>query len=104
MKEFIEGIHFTREEKYNPSTRYFEYIRNQNQSKAFLWGNISGISSVLFFLKMKNNSFNFNKFSKLFYSINLYLAVHVFVYEIWSKMYTDKEKVFYLDKKILNID
>jgi hypothetical protein len=104
MKEFIENVHFNKLDKNNRSTRYYEYLRNQNQSKAFTFGIILAASSVYLFLRNKRNSIYYNKFSKLVYSINLFIAVHVFTYEIWSKMYTDKEKVFELDKKILNLE
>ncbi len=101
MKEFIEGVHITKQDKFNQTTKYLEYIRNQNQSKAFLFGLLSGTSAVLLFLRVKKNSPQYVHFAKIFYSINLFLAVHVFTYEICSNMYSNKDKVFSLDKKIL---
>jgi hypothetical protein len=104
MKEFIEGVHFSKKDKFDPNKRYWEYLRNQYQSKAFLFGFLSGTSAVLLFLRFKKSDPYYNKLSKIFYSINLFLAAHVFVYEMWSNMYSDKEKVYELDKKILKLE
>ena len=97
VKEFIEGAHFKKNEKH--TERYYDYLRNKYQSKAFQLGILSGTSSVLLFWK-KNRSYS--NFSKIVYSINLFLLTYIFTYEIWSRMYTDKNKVHILDQKLLS--
>jgi hypothetical protein len=96
VKEFIEGVHFKKDEKH--SERYYEYLRNKYQSKAFQLGILVGSCSVFIFLK-KNKTFS--NFSKFVYSINLFTVSYLFTYETWTKMYTDKNKVHILDEKLL---
>lgn len=106
VREFIEGVHFSRKDKLSEVNRerYLIYLRNQYQSKAFQGGIISGASAVFLFLKSKRFSSNYTKLSKFIYSFHLFLTVHIFIFEIWSKMYTHKDKVYHLDKQILKLE
>lgn len=101
MREFIEGVHFRKEDKRDDNLPYLLYLKNKHQSKAFPLGIISGCLAVKTFLNVVKNNPSFNKFSKSIYSINLFICIHTFIYEMWSKMYTDKEIVSRLDAKIL---
>jgi hypothetical protein len=104
MKEFVEGVHFTKEEKRLDNVRYLMYLKNKHQSKAFPVGIVIGSLAVGIFLKSNRSNPSYNKFAKFVYSINLFICVHTFVYEIWSKMYTDKETLAFIDNKILSIN
>jgi len=103
VKEFIEGVHLNKHDKLNNTERYLIYLRNQYQSKAFQVGFFTKISKVIFFLRAKIFSNNHTNFSKFIYSIHLFLAVHTFIYELWSKCYTKKNLVFKLDNQILHL-
>ncbi len=104
MKEFVEGKHFSKEEKRLDNMRYLMYMKNKHQSKAFPAGLVIGALAVGIFLKMNRRNPSFNKFAKLIFSVNLFICVHTFVYEIWSKMYTNKEALTFIDNKILSIN
>jgi hypothetical protein len=101
VKEFIEGAHLNKFNKYAKDDNYLIYLSYKNQSKAFQVGLFAGISSVFIFYRRVKFSKNYTNFSKFFYAVNLFLVSHVFIYEIWSKVFTNKEIVYGLDKYIL---
>jgi hypothetical protein len=97
VNEFVEGAHFMKHD--TKSERYYEYLRNKHQSKAFQFGIFAGSTMVFVFIR-KNK--NFSKYAKMIYSVNLFLASFVFTYELWTKMFTDKNKVHILDEILLS--
>ena len=94
IEEFIKGIHLTNEDKINKTTQWLRYLRDRNESKAFQLGLISGMISVFTYLRYTK----MNRIPKIIYSLNLFTAVNIFVYEIVSKMYTNKEVVYEINK------
>jgi hypothetical protein len=92
IEEFKKGVHLSKEDK--GTERYWRYVRNRNESHAFQAGCLAGLFCCYIFLKKTS----MNRMPKIIYSVNLFLAVHIFTYEIYSKMYTDKIKVYEMDK------
>jgi hypothetical protein len=101
-KEFIPGAHFNKIDKRSDNERFLIYLRNRYQSKAFQAGIFSGGLAVFIFLRKAHFGIKFTKPEKIFYSFNLFIACHIFVYEIWNNLYTDKAKVSYIDNLIIN--
>jgi hypothetical protein len=98
-KEFIEGVHFTKEEINLNNQRYQLYLRNRNQSLAFPIGIFIGFSSV--YALWRNPRFRYNHFAKVIYSINLFISTYIFSYEMWSKLYTNKDELVEIDNKLI---
>ncbi len=99
LEEFKQGIHLSKQDKILNTDRYIKYIRDMNESKAFQLGFFSGTIAVYNFLK---NS-KMNRIPKIIYSINLFVCIHTFVYEMYSKMYTNKKIVYEMDKLLEKI-
>ena len=94
IEEFIKGTHLTNQDKINKTKLWLSHIRDKNESKAFQLGIITGIVSVITYLRYTK----MNRIPKIIYSINLFTAVNIFFYELVSKMYTNKEIVYEINK------
>jgi hypothetical protein len=92
IEEFKQGVHLRKEDK--GTERFWRYVRNQSESHAFQFSSLAGVISCYQFLKRTR----MNRIPKIIYSVNLFLAVNIFTYEIYSKMYTDKRKAYEMDK------
>jgi len=97
VKEFLEGTHFMKHER--KSDRYYEYLRNRYQSKSFQLGIFAG--SIMVFIFLRKNKI-YSNYAKMIYSVNLFMASFVFTYELWTKMFTDKNKTHILDEILLS--
>lgn len=94
MKEFIENVHLKKEDKSIKNDRYMEYLRNQYQSKAFPISILVASFSVFLFYK---RSYFQKRLLNNFYALNIFCATQIFVYEIISKFYTEKNKLARID-------
>jgi hypothetical protein len=96
LTEFKDGVHLTKADKLESSERYLTYLRNRYESKACQFGVLSGVSVVwVYLLRTK-----MTRLPRIVYATNLFVASYVFVYEMVSKMYTDREKVNEIDNLI----
>jgi ABC-type thiamin/hydroxymethylpyrimidine transport system permease subunit len=99
LTEFKKGVHLTKEDKASRTESYLTYLHNRSESKACQIGIISGIASTWVFLTRTKMP----RFPRIIYSLNLFTATFVFVYEMVNRMYTDRETAFELESEILKI-
>jgi hypothetical protein len=98
IEEFKSNIHLTKKDKETNTEAYLIYLRNRYESKAFQFSVILAGFSVFCY----NRRSKLKGFPKFMYCANVFVAVYIFSYELISRMYTNKEKVFEIDDILLN--